>query len=76
MIAEARSSVVEVVWEEKIKIAEDIKNAGSWDMTGWHEALAKVTGRPINIFQDPRRIEREKKKKRRRRRRTRRRRRE
>lgn len=33
-IIEARSSVVELFWEAKFKLAEDIENAGSWDAAG------------------------------------------
>lgn len=39
-------------WEAIIKLAEDIKNAGSLDVIGWHEALAKLTGRHVNNSQD------------------------
>lgn len=42
-----------MVWEAKIKLVDDVKNMGSWDEVGWCEALAKLTRRPVNDFQDP-----------------------
>lgn len=42
---------VSMRWEAIIKLAEDIKNARSLDVTGWHEALAKLTG------EDPRKCQ-------------------
>lgn len=67
VITEARSSAAEVVCVEKVKLAEDVQNARSWDVVGWREALANLIGRSINDCQDPggekREEEEEKKKK-------------
>lgn len=40
MIAELKISVVEAIREAKNKLAEDLENAGSWNMNGWCESLA------------------------------------
>ena len=53
MIAEAKSNATIVVWETKIRLAEDVANAGSWDLTGWRESLAKLTSKLMNTSQDP-----------------------
>ena len=53
VIVEARSNVVEVVWEAKIQLTEDIKNTRYWDVARWRKALAKLTSRPVNACQDP-----------------------
>lgn len=42
-----------MVWEAKIKLAEDVKNTGYWDAVGWKEALAKLTSRPFNACKTP-----------------------
>ena len=47
MIVEVKSSSVEAIWETKIKLAKDMVNAGSWNVAGWHEALAKFSGRTL-----------------------------
>lgn len=47
VINEVKSSTIEAVWEAKIKMAYDVENAGSWNVAGWHEALAKLTGGPL-----------------------------
>lgn len=48
----AKSSDVEAIWEENIKFAKDIENVGSWNVVGWHEALAKLIGMPVNVGHD------------------------
>lgn len=54
VIAKVRTSTaVIVVWEEKIKVADDLENAGSQNVTGWCEALGKFTGKPAGTSQDP-----------------------
>lgn len=53
MIDEAKSSVGVAVWEATIKLIEHVANAGSLDLVGWREALAKLTGNLVNISQDP-----------------------
>lgn len=42
------------VWEAKIKLAGDLENSGSWNVVRWCEALAKKTGKPVIIVEDPR----------------------
>lgn len=53
VIVEAKSSATMAVCESKIKLFEDVANAGSWDLVGWRKALAKLTGKLVNISQDP-----------------------
>lgn len=55
VIAELKSSLIEPVWEAKIKIVEDVEkgNTGSWNMVGWRDALAKLTGKLVNVSGDP-----------------------
>ena len=53
VIAKVKSSATIVVWETKIRLAEDVSNAGSWDLTGWREPLAKLTSKLMNTSQDP-----------------------
>lgn len=53
VIAEVKRSVVVVVWEAKVKLAEDVASAGSQNLVVWHEALAKLTGKPVNTSHDP-----------------------
>lgn len=52
VIVEVKGSVAMAIWEAKNKLAEDVANAGSWNVADWHEALAKLTGEPVNIVQD------------------------
>ena len=40
------------IWEAKIKLVEDLDNSGS-NVAGWHEALAKITGKPVTATEDP-----------------------
>lgn len=47
VIAEVRTSTAIAVWEEKVKLTEDLENAGSWNMTGWRDSLGKLTGNPL-----------------------------
>lgn len=35
-----------------MKLAKDVANAGSQDVVGWREALAKLTGEPVKTNQD------------------------
>ena len=35
VVSDAKASVLVAVWEAKIHLAEDLKNAGSWDVVGW-----------------------------------------
>lgn len=53
VIFEVKGSVVADVSEEKIKLANDFENVGYQNVVGWHEALAKLTGRPVNTGSDP-----------------------
>ena len=53
VISDAKVNVAVAFWEAKIHLAEDLENAGSWDMDCWHEALAKLTGKPAVANQDP-----------------------
>lgn len=53
VITEVKSSAAIIVWESKIRLAEDVTNARSWDLTGWREALAKLIGKLVNTSQDP-----------------------
>lgn len=46
VITEVKTSVVIAIWEANIKHVEDVANAGSWNLVGWCEALAKLTGKP------------------------------
>lgn len=49
---ETKVNVVVDVWEAKLKV-EDVENARSQNVAGWREALAKLTGKPIDAGQDP-----------------------
>ena len=53
VIVEAKSSATMAVCESKIKLFEDVANAGSRNLVGWHGALAKLTGKPVRTNQDP-----------------------
>lgn len=53
VIVDAKTSVEVAIWEAKIRIAEDLENSGSWNVAGWHEVLAKITGKPATIIEDP-----------------------
>ena len=53
VIAEVKSNVVEAIWEAKIKLAEDVENVRSWNVAGWREILAKLTGKLVDDGQDP-----------------------
>ena len=53
VIAEVKVSVVVAVSEAKIKLAEDVANAESWNLDGLCEALAKLIGKPVSTNQDP-----------------------
>lgn len=55
VIAKANSNAVVTVQEAKIKLAEDVANIGSWDLTGWHTILAQLTGESAKTGQDPER---------------------
>lgn len=34
-------------------LAEDLDNLGSWNVSGWHNALAKLIGMPVITTEDP-----------------------
>lgn len=51
--AKVKARVFMALWEEKIKLKEDMVNVGSWNLAGWHEALAKLNVNIVNISQDP-----------------------
>lgn len=53
VIMEVKASAIVAIWEAKIKVAEDLKNAGSWNVAGGHKALSKLTGKNIDSSQDP-----------------------
>ena len=53
VIVDVNSSVVVAIWEAKIKLAEDLENSGSWNVVGWREVLAKITGKPVTATKDP-----------------------
>ena len=52
VISDAKVGDVVVVQEAKIRFAEDLENAGSWDVDSWCEALAKLTSKPATTSQD------------------------
>lgn len=52
-IAKVKTSDVAVVWKGMIKLAEEMANAGSWNLSRWHATLAKLTGEPVNTIKDP-----------------------
>lgn len=53
VIPKVKGNAVVPVQEVKIELAEDVANAGSQNVAGWHEALAKLNGEPIYTNQDP-----------------------
>lgn len=53
VIVEMKGSTIVVFWEAKIKLAEDVANARSWNGADWHEALAKLTSESVNTSRDP-----------------------
>lgn len=42
-----------LVWEAKIKLAEDVANVGSWNLVGCHATLAELKGKLIKTSEDP-----------------------
>lgn len=52
-IAKVKASTVIAVWETKIKLAEDVANARSQNLVGWHVTVAKLKGEPIKSSEDP-----------------------
>lgn len=42
VIAKVKASIVIVVWEAKIRLAEDVSNIGSWNLTRWRATLAEL----------------------------------
>ena len=50
---DGESGVIIAVWEAKIRLAEDLDNASSWDVDGLREALANLTGKPATTTHDP-----------------------
>ena len=53
VIADAKASVAVGILEANIKLAEDPELSGSWNVEGWREALAKLTGKPVTTTEDP-----------------------
>lgn len=53
VIVEVNASDVMVVQEDKIKLDEDVANAGSQNLVGWHIALSKLKGEHVNTSEDP-----------------------
>ena len=53
VIADLKKNVTMAILEAKIKLAEDLENAGSWDVDGWRDELAKLIGKPATANQDP-----------------------
>lgn len=49
VIAKVKASIVVAVREAKLMLAENMENAGSCNIPGWCEALAKLTGKPVNV---------------------------
>ena len=48
VIAKVKGSIVVAVCETKIKLAEGVAIVGSWNVSGWREALGKLTGKSVN----------------------------
>ena len=42
MIVEVKASATLAVWEAKIKLAEDVANAGSYNLAEWRVTLAEL----------------------------------
>ena len=53
VIVEVKASAAITIWEAKIKLAEDFENVGSCNVTGWFEALAKLTNKPVGTNYNP-----------------------
>lgn len=54
VIADLKSSSTETIQKAKIKMKEDVEkgNTRSQNVAGWRDALAKLTGKHVNINQD------------------------
>ena len=50
---EAEASVDVAIWEAKLKLAEDMANAGFQNLVVWRTTLPQITGEPVNTCQDP-----------------------
>lgn len=53
VIGETKASVVVADWETWLKMAEDMEDTRSKNIVGWCEALAKLTGKPVDVDQGP-----------------------
>lgn len=53
LIAKVKSNAFMAILEAKIKFAEDVANAGSQNLVGWHIALSKLKGEHVNTSEDP-----------------------
>lgn len=53
VIAEVKSNDVEAMWDEKIKLVENVDKTRSQNVVTWCETLAKLTGKLVNVFQYP-----------------------
>lgn len=47
-IVEVKDSIIVAIQKAKIKLVEGVANARSWNVAGWCEAQAKLTGEPLN----------------------------
>ena len=39
VIAKVKASIVMALWQDNMKLAEDVANAGTWNLVGWQETL-------------------------------------
>ena len=51
VIFNVKFNVAVAIRKAKIRLAEDLENAGSWDVDGWREAIVKLTGKPTTANQ-------------------------